>query len=124
MSSDVVFPIYGFAKDDRSMWLVENPDRILYHMEPIDIENGEYLLWDANGQSVRISIKRNKVTGITHCDSEMPLPEAFQRYSEAYGLNVDTTGPADEVWQRLKEAEARLPRRPSIFSKLFRQSER
>ena len=119
MSSGVVFPLYAFAKDDFSMWLVENPDRVLYHMEPIDIANGEYLLWDASGRAVQLSLKGNKVIAIAYTDSEMPLAEAFKQYSETHRLHVETTGPADEVWHRLKEAEARSPRKRGIFSRLF-----
>jgi hypothetical protein len=88
-------------------------------MEPIDIENDEYLFWDANGRNIRISIERNKVAGIAYGDAEMTLAEAFKCHSEAFGLSVETTGPPDEVWLRLKEAEARLPRRRGILSKLF-----
>jgi len=119
MSSGVVFPLYGFAKDDRSMWLVESPDRILYHMEPIDIENGEYLLWDAKGRAVQISVQGNTVIGMAYADSEISLEEAFKRYSDTYGLNVDTNGSVEEVWCRLKEAKAALPRRRGLFSKVF-----
>lgn len=118
MGSDVVFPLYGFAKDDRSMWLVESQDRILYHMESIDIANGEYLLWDATGRAVQISVKGKQAIA-AYTDCEMLLAEAFKQYAEAYGLNADTTGPADEVWHRLKDAETRLPRKRGIFSRLF-----
>jgi len=78
------------------MWLVESPNRILYHMEPIDIENGEYLLWDANGRAVQISVQGNTVIGMAYADGEISLEEAFKRYSETYGLNVDTKGSVEE----------------------------
>jgi hypothetical protein len=84
------------------MFLVESPERILYHMEPIDIGNNEYLFWDANGRGVRISLKGEKVRTIEHADNELSLLEAFNLYSEAYGLSADTTGPITEVWRRLR----------------------
>lgn len=31
------------------MLLIERPDRLLYHLEAIDIENDEYLFWDSTG---------------------------------------------------------------------------
>jgi hypothetical protein len=111
MDVSVSFPLFIFEKDDRSMRLVESADQVLYHMEPIDIENDEYLCWDANGRAVRISIAGQQVIGIAYGDAEMSLAEAFMRHSEAFGLNVDTTGHFDQVWCRLKEAESRLPRR-------------
>jgi hypothetical protein len=39
----VEFPWFGFERDDLSMLLVERPDRLLYHLETIDIETDKYL---------------------------------------------------------------------------------
>jgi len=39
MADSVSFPLFVFEKDDCSMFLVEGPDKVLYNMEPIDIEN-------------------------------------------------------------------------------------
>jgi len=96
MDAVVVFPVYALA-DDRSMFLVESPARVLYHIEPIDIENKEYLFWDADGRGVRISLKGETVHAIEHTDNDLSLQEAFKLYSEAYGLSTDTTGPIAEV---------------------------
>jgi hypothetical protein len=120
MDENVSFPLFVFEKDDYSMFVVETPDTVLYHMEPIDIENGEYLCWDANGRAVRISISGQRVTGICYGEPEIPLTEAFRRYSEVYGLDVDTTGPFDQVWCRLKDPKSRLPRNRGLLSRLFR----
>ncbi len=54
MTENTSFPLYGFEKDDWSMFLVENENRVFYHMEPIDFENNEYLFWDAQGRDVRL----------------------------------------------------------------------
>ncbi len=90
-------------------------------LEPIDIENDEYLYWDANGRSVRISISGKQVTGIEYGAAEMPLAEGFRRHSDAFGLHVDTAGPFDQLWHRVEEAKSRLPRRKALLSKLFRR---
>jgi len=119
MADSVSFPLFVFENDDCSMFLVEGPDKVLYHMEPIDIENGEYQCWDANGKPVRILLTGNRVTGIDPGTAEMSLSDAFNRHSEAFGLAVDTTGPVDEAWRRLKEAEAQLPRRSGLLSRVF-----
>ena len=122
MDAGVSFPLFVFEKGDYSMFVVETPDRILYHMEPIDIENGEYLCWDANGRAVRISISGQRVTGICYGELEVPLAEAFRRYSDVHGFDVDTTGPFDQVWSRLKETESRLPLNRGLLSRLFSRS--
>jgi hypothetical protein len=119
MADSVSFPLFVFEKDDCSMRLVESADKILFHMEPTDIENDEYLCWDALGRAVRILIGGQQVIGIAYGEAEMPLAEAFMRHSEAFSLNLDTTGPVDEVWRRLKEAEAQLPRKRGLLSRLF-----
>ena len=120
MDASVSFPLFVFEKDDYSMFVVETPDKVLYHMEPTDIENGEYLCWDASGRAVRISISGQRVTGICHGEPEIPLAEAFRRYSDVHGLDVDTTGPFDQVWCRLKDTESRSPRSRGLLSRLFR----
>ncbi len=122
MNTSVSFPLFVFEKDDYSMFVVETPDKVLYHMEPIDIENGEYLFWDANGRAVRISIAGQRVTEISYGEAEIALAEAFRRYSEVYGLDMDTTGPIDDVWCRLKEANSRSPRSRGLLSRLFKRS--
>jgi hypothetical protein len=122
MDATVSFPLFVFEKDDYSMFVVETPDKVLDHMEPIDIENGEYLCWDVNGRAVRISISGQRVTGICHGELEIPLAEAFRRYSDVHGLDADTTGPFDQVWCRLKQTESRLRRSRGLLSRLFRRS--
>jgi hypothetical protein len=122
MNSSVPFPLFVFKNDDYSMFVVATRDELLYHMEPIDIEQGEYLCWDPNGKAVRISVGGRKVTGISYGEAEIPLEEAFRRYSEVHGLDVDTTGPIDQVWCRLKQAESCSPRSRRLLSRLFRRS--
>ena len=134
MDGEVQFPLFAFEKDDSSMFRLETPDRILHRLEPIDIENGEYLFWNSKGRNVRVSVKGNMVgevcygeprdqggTGLLPRDA-MTLDEAFKRHAEAFNLSVDTAGAAEEVWSRLKEAEARLPRR-GLLSRLFKAGE-
>jgi hypothetical protein len=55
MLSDTSFPLYVFEKDDWSMFLVEREEKLLYHIEPIDFENDEYLFWDAQGRGISVS---------------------------------------------------------------------
>jgi hypothetical protein len=119
MADSVPFPLFIFEKDDCSMFLIEAPNKVLHQMEAIDIENDEYLCWDANGQAVKISVSGNRVARIEHGSSEMSLSEGLNRHSVAFGLDVDMTGPAQEVWHRFKEAEAKKPRKSGLLSKIF-----
>jgi hypothetical protein len=122
METKVPFPIYVLL-DDRLMLSIESPIRVLYHLEPIDIENDEYLFWDANGKGVRVSINRQKVHSIEYADNPITLIEAFRLYSQAIGVDVDMNGTIEVVWSRFKQAEAGLPRPKGVFSRLFRSSD-
>ncbi len=102
MSENPSFPLYGFAKDDFSMFLIEKESRVFYHIEPIDFENNEYLFWDAQGRAVRLIVERKKPTEIEETANEITLTEAFRRYSQALGATVDMNGAPAEVWARLQ----------------------
>jgi hypothetical protein len=110
MLSDDSFPLYAFEKDDWSMFLVESPDKVLSHIEPIDFENDEYLFWDAQGHGVRLTLERGTLTSIEDAENEITIQEAFARYSQSLGVTVDTTRPFPEVWARL-QANVKPPSR-------------
>ena len=120
METAIPFPLYAFEKDDNSICLIENPDRILYHMEAIDIEDEEYLFWDAVGIAVRISMKGQQVDKIEHCQENMALHEAFVANAASLGINVDLLGSPEQVWSRLKEAESHLPPKRSFLTRFRR----
>ena len=41
----IAYPLFVFDKSDRAMRLIEEPERLFFHLEEIDIENDEYLFW-------------------------------------------------------------------------------
>lgn len=102
MGENTLFPLYTFEKDDWSMVLIENQDRVFYHIEPMDFENDEYLFWDAQGRDVRLIIDRKKPIKIEGTANEISLTEAFRRYSQVLGATVDLSGAPAEVWARLQ----------------------
>lgn len=93
------------------MFEVETPEKLLSYMKPRDIENGEYLCWDARGRAVRILISRQQLTEIAVTKTEISLGDAFRLYSDVHGLDVDTTGPFELVWCRLKQEGRRSHQR-------------
>ncbi len=120
----VTYPLFVFEKDDQSMKLVEDSSRILFHMEAIDIENGEYVFWDANGNGVSVAVSltafKSELMDVTSCAALFPLRDAFALYAKALGLSeINVDGPPSEVWRRiLKELEKR-PKKRSFFSRVF-----
>ena len=51
----VTYPLFVFEKDDKSIRLIENESQI-HCLEAIDIENEEYVFWDANGAGVSVAV--------------------------------------------------------------------
>lgn len=115
---DVQFPLFVLA-DDSSMCLVETPERVLYHLEAIDIENGEYLFWDSTGTGVTISVAGGKVKRIATCDQKMSLREAFEAYAAAYGLRIVPGESPVDTWNGF---QSQLPPRRTIWERLFGKS--
>jgi hypothetical protein len=117
----VLFPLFVLQKDNYSMFEVEAPDKILCHMKALDIENDEYLCWDAQGRPVQILISDQQVAGLAFSKAEVSLGEAFRRYSDVHGLDADTTGPLEQVWCRLKQAEVIPSRGRGLVARQFRK---
>src|SRR6266436_5007359 len=114
---NVEFPLFVFEKDDRSMLLIERPDRLLYHLETIDIENGEYLFWDSTGAGVSVSVARGAIDQIALCDQAMALPQAFDAYARANGLQMSLGQSPLDIWRSL---QSQLPPRKTLWARLFR----
>jgi hypothetical protein len=113
---NVEFPLFVFEKDDLSMLLIERPDRLLYHLETIDIENDEYLFWDSTGAGVCVSVARDAIDQITRCNQSMSLSDAFQAYVQSLSLGVSIDGPPIEVWRRI---QSQIPKRKPLWKRLL-----
>ena len=115
------FPLY-VCLDDGEVLRIESVERIFYHLEAIDIENDEYMFWDANGHGLKILIERERVSGFANAETKITLQQAFDDYVQQLGVSVDTTGTPEEIWDKVKKAKDELPRRPSFLSRLFNRT--
>jgi hypothetical protein len=115
------FPLY-VCLDDGEVLRIESVERILYHLEAIDIENDEYMFWDANGHGLKILIEKERVIGFANAENKVTLQQAFDDYVQQLGLSVDTTGTPEEIWDKVKKAKDELRRRPSFLSRLFNRT--
>src|ERR1700731_4934894 len=111
---DVQFPLFVFTKDDRSMCLIETPERIFYHLEAIDIENDEYLFWDSTGAGVRVSVAHGGVKQIAPCDQTISLREAFETYAQSYGFLVSPGESPMDTWRSF---QSQLPPRKTLWAR-------
>ncbi|MBV9144599.1 MAG: hypothetical protein JO065_01695 [Acidobacteria bacterium] len=118
MDGSFEFPLY-VCLDDGTVIQIETADRILYHLEAIDIENDEYLFWDAAARPLKVAIAKGKVSGLESTENKITLPHAFEKYAEQLGVSIDVSGKPEEVWAGLRKAEESRPRRPGLFSRLF-----
>jgi hypothetical protein len=117
---NVTYPLFVFEKDDHSMRVIETSDRILSWHEAIDIENGEYVFWDAIGSGVQIKVDGNKVLSVTSCAAPFSLGEALATYAESLNLprNVIEGQPV-EIWQRIERELERRPKKRGWLSRIF-----
>jgi hypothetical protein len=102
---DAKFPLFVFEKDDGSMRLIETPQRLLYHLEAIDIENNEYVFWDSG---MRVTAKNGEIDRIARCDQSMSLSDALKTYIRSHGLDVSLEGPPIDIWKRI---QSQIPKR-------------
>lgn len=118
MDSSFEFPLY-VCLDDEEVIRIESSDRILYHLEAIDIENNEYQFWDATGRPLKVVITKGRVSGLETAENKVTLPQAVKQYAEHLGVSLDASGKPEEIWARLEKAKESLPRRSGVFSRLF-----
>ncbi|HEX5425292.1 MAG TPA: hypothetical protein VFW94_17215 [Candidatus Acidoferrales bacterium] len=101
------------------MHLVEKESELFLHLEEFDIQNDEYLFWDATGQSVCLRTKKRKVVAIENCEGVKPLGEAFQAYCQSLSLTVEFAREPIETWRRIEAAVRLRPKKKSLFRRLF-----
>jgi len=128
MDYGVPFPLY-VCLDDGSIIQIESSDKILYHLEIIDIENDEYMFWDALGRDLRIITEKGRVSGFENTKNEITLHQALIDYAtqlEQLGLVIDTSGTPEETWAILEKAKESLPAPPvpRFFSWLLGRSKK
>ena len=120
----ITYPLFVFEKDDCSMRLIREEAGILHGLEAIDIQNDEYVFWDANGADVAISASvgsfKSKLTSIVSCPPVFPISEAFTQYAKSLGIAGPVAeGAALDVWNRIQSEVERRPRKNNFFSRLF-----
>lgn len=120
----VTYPLFVFEKDDQSMLQIKDASAIDV-LEPVDILNGEYVFWDADGNGVSIAASVARFTmeigDATPCVALFPLRDAFALYAKKLGLpNFNVDGTPSEVWGRIQKELAARPRKPSFLTRLFR----
>ena len=103
----VSYPLFAFGKDDNSIRLIESESDILGKLEGIDIENGEYVVWDAEGAGVALQVSvgafKSTLVRVVPCEPAIPIAEAFRRHAGANKISeFETRGTPTEMWERLR----------------------
>jgi len=120
---EALFPLY-VRLDDGALERIKGFDKILYHLEAIDIENDEYMFWDAAGNGLRVLIGKGKVSGFEKTDNKVTLQQALAEYAQQLtelGATVDLSGAPEEIWREVQKAKENLPRGSGFFAWLFRR---
>jgi len=122
MDEKALFPLY-VCLDDGEVSRVEGFDRILYHLEAIDIENNEYMFWDASGQGLKVLIKKGKVIGFEKTENKVTLQQAFEEYARQLvqrRATFDPIGTPEEIWAKVQAAKDSSQGPPGFFSRFSR----
>lgn len=53
---NAAFPVLVLAKDEGDIARYNSIEELQRHLEPIDIENEEYAVWDSTGQPLRVQV--------------------------------------------------------------------
>lgn len=126
MEEKVLFPLY-VRLDDGALECIEEFERILYHLETIDIENDEYMFWDAAARPLKILTEKGKVSGFEKVAHKITLQQAFEGYAQQLaklGATVDVSGTPKESWREVQKAKESLPHAPRFFPWLFRRKKK
>jgi len=120
----VKYLLFVFERDDQSMLQIEDASAIDM-LEGVDILNGEYVFWDADGNGVSIAASVTRFTmeigDATSCAALFPLRDAFALHAKKLGLpNFNVDGRPREVWDRIQKELAARPKKPSFLARLFR----
>jgi hypothetical protein len=118
MDHNIKFPIY-VCLDDGEVMRVESFETILHHLEAIDIDNNEYLFWDAHGRGLKILTEKNAVSGFHDRDNKLSCRQAIKAYATRLAMPIDANGTLDEVRARVEKAKESLPRPQSFWTRLF-----
>lgn len=121
----VSYPLFAFEKDDKSIRLIEDQSQILHRLEPIDIENKEYVFWDSNGSGVLVTVtpsrtfKEGKLE-VASCQPDFPLQDAFKAYAMSLGLpEAVAEGAPMDAWRRIREELGGRAKKRGFISQLF-----
>lgn len=108
------------------MRVIREGGEILRQLEGIDIQNDEYVFWDANGAGVSIVVStgpfKTKLESVASCPPAFPIREAFTLYTKTLGI-IDPVveGAPTDVWNTIQAEVERGPGKRGILSKLFRR---
>ena len=84
------FPIYVLARDCGEVRRFGSLEELQINLERIDVENHEYLAWDANGLPLKFSICEPMwlLVELDAARTDLTLTEALTKYPDALGLRI------------------------------------
>jgi len=120
----IAYPLFVFAKDDHSMRVIEEEGRILHDLEAIDIQNDEYVFWDASGAGVAVTVSlgrfKRKLEKVAACPSVFSIRDAFMSYAKSLGVAEPIAeGAPMDIWNRLQSEVERRPSKKELLARLL-----
>lgn len=100
------------------MLVINSENEIRSRLEAIDIENGEYEFWDAEGANVSVQIAMQNVIVSPAQTGALSLRDAFMNYAKSQRLlPPDEDLSPIEVWSKFKTELQGRPRKKGLFSR-------
>jgi len=89
LEMNISYPIFIKAIDDKHVILIDSADKINYILEPIDVENNEYIAWDREGFPLEIRVDKQRGIIFEKLDKSnefKKLRESIIDYAKIYGV--------------------------------------
>ncbi len=87
----IKFPLFVLAKDCGEIATYDSAHDLQFHVEKIDVENGEFEVWDKDGLPINLSVREPLWLGLEPA-SDQHDPEklggVLRKYAESVGVQL------------------------------------
>lgn len=116
------FPVFVLAKDSGEVAIYNTLESLEKELEPIDVENGEYEVWDAQGLRLKLSAQKPTWLKIEEIQPDYDgLKTSVLNYAATSGLRIgEGESESIESLKKIIQTASAQKSRSSFFSKLLR----
>ncbi len=119
---NIEFPVFVCTKDSGEIQMFESLYDLQYHLEEIDVENAEYLVWDKCGKPVSLAVQKPVWINLesTIDLQQLDLKSCLEKYADKLGIAIklkeESAPEFSQAYEQIN-AESKLRARPKFFKK-------